>query len=265
MSKKQAVANKKRGQAGTSGDTCFTIMPFATWFDYYYETIYVPAIKSTGLTPRRADDLYRPSAIVHDIWALTQQAKVVLADLSGKNPNVFYELGLAHALAKPAILVTDSMEDVPFDLRSLRVIVYDKNEPNWGEVLQRKISSAIKEVLAAPLEAVLPTFLKVNKSTTKTTVSKEEKELISLRQDMDLLKHQLQMLDGPFGQGESGRSFGEAKALARQGAFGGLSETTILDLLKREGFPARAARVALDAAREEVEDARLRAAGVKAM
>lgn len=200
MASKKTTSNKKSGDSkqpqepDTTKDTCFTIMPFGNWFDYYYESIYVPAIKSTGLTPRRADDLYRPSAIVHDIWTLTQDAKIILADLSGKNPNVFYELGLAHALTKPAILITESMDDVPFDLRSLRVIVYDKNEPNWGDALQQKIETSIKEILVSPLEAVLPTFLKVKESTTKKTVTREEKELITLRQDIDLVKHQLQAI-----------------------------------------------------------------------
>lgn len=168
-------------------------MPFGDWFDYYYETIYVPAIESTGLTPRRADDLFRPSAIVNDIWALTQQAKVILADLTGQNANVFYELGLAHAVAKPAILVAESMDDIPFDLRSLRILVYNKNEPNWGEILGKRIGTAISEVLATPLEAVLPTFLKIKKSTTKRTMTKEQKQLVSMKQDIELLKRDLQM------------------------------------------------------------------------
>jgi len=192
MAKKRTSKLKKQtAKAKGTANICFTIMPFGDWFDSYYESIYIPAIEAAGLAPRRADDLYRPSAIVHDIWSLTQSAKVLLADLSGKNPNVFYELGLAHAIARPAILVTDSIEDVPFDLRALRVIVYDKNESNWGEVLRANIETSIKEVLAAPLEAVLPTFLKVRESS-KASVTSTEKEMIAMRQDMDLLKRELQ-------------------------------------------------------------------------
>jgi hypothetical protein len=189
---KASRPTKQQTRESKEKDTCFIIMPFGDWFDYYYETIYVPAIDASGLEPRRADDLYRPSAIVHDIWALTQRAKIILADLSGKNPNVFYELGLAHAVAKPAILVTESIEDVPFDLRSLRVLVYDKNEPEWGKRLRDKIETSIKEILASPLESVLPTFLKVKKLTSSKTVTKAEKELISMRQDIDFLKREVQ-------------------------------------------------------------------------
>jgi hypothetical protein len=197
VAKKKAAGKSSRHSRQTAKppdkqDICFIMMPFGEWFDYYYETIYFPAIEAADLIPKRADDLYRPSAIVHDIWALTQQARVILADLSEKNPNVFYELGLAHAIAKPVILVTESIDDVPFDLRSLRVLAYNKNEPDWGERLKEKIEGSIREVLNSPLESVLPTFLKIKESSSTTTVTKAEKDLIALRQDMDLLKREIQ-------------------------------------------------------------------------
>jgi hypothetical protein len=172
-------------------ESCFTIMPFGGWFDSYYETVYVPAIEAAGLVPCRADDLYRPSTIIHDIWAYTQNAKLVLADLSGKNANVFYELGLAHALAKPAILVTESIEDVPFDLRALRVLEYNKNEPCWGELLQEKITAAIKEVSQAPLQSVLPAFLNVKPDTKAKTVTESERQFLELKRELDLLRNEV--------------------------------------------------------------------------
>jgi|GEM_PF-4961601 len=152
-------AKPEKEPTDTGQGTCFVIMPFGGWFDQYYQAIYEPAIRNAGLIPRRADDLYRPSSIVRDIWSLTKAARIVLADLTDKNPNVFYELGLAHAMAKPAILVTASLSDVPFDLRALRVLEYDKNRPNWGDLLMTNIQQSIAEVLASPQDAVLPTFL----------------------------------------------------------------------------------------------------------
>ena len=163
-------------------EICFTIMPFGGWFDKYYEDIYCPAIKNTGLVPKRADDLYRPSNIVSDIWDYTKNAKIILADLTNKNPNVFYELGLAHAITKPAILITQSMEDIPFDLRSLRIIQYDKNSPDWGMILQSKIEKAIKEIIENPEKARPPTFLEVS-DIHKTKVTQGEKDLLDLKKD----------------------------------------------------------------------------------
>lgn len=188
---KNTVKNLKNNQAQTEKDTCFTIMPFGGWFDDYYETICRPAIEEAGLASCRADDLYRPSTIVNDIWAYTQKSKLVLADLSGKNPNVFYELGLAHALAKPAILITESIEDVPFDLRALRVLEYDKNLPRWGEVLQEKITISIREVIKSPIQAVLPAFLSIKHDSKPKTVTEQEMELLEMRREIDLLRHEI--------------------------------------------------------------------------
>jgi hypothetical protein len=113
-------------------------MLFGGWNDEHYEQI-KPAILEAGMEPHRADDLDRPGAIVQDMWAHMIAATNVLADLSHKNANVLYELGLAHAIGKPVIMVSESVEDIPFDLRALRVLKYDRNAPGWGEALKAKM------------------------------------------------------------------------------------------------------------------------------
>lgn len=171
-------------------EECFVIMPFGSWFDNYYSEIFKPAIINAGLIPKRADDIYRPSTIVQDIWNYTRKAKIVLADLTGKNANVFYELGLAHALAKPAILITNSMDDVPFDLRALRVIEYNKNDCNWGNVLKEKIERSIKETLESPLNSVLPAFLNID-SNEKTEITVNERDFLELKRDLELMRNEI--------------------------------------------------------------------------
>ena len=189
--KKRAANRSKRTAKKNSKQICFTIMPFGNWLDDYYASIYCPAIVAAGLQPHRADDLFRPSTIVNDIWAYTKKAKVLLADLTGKNANVFYELGLAHALAKPAILIAESMDDIPFDLRALRIIIYDKNAPDWGQILKTKIETSLKEVLTSPIEAVLPAFLDIKSAGAKPTVSADKKDLIEIKQELDLVRREL--------------------------------------------------------------------------
>jgi len=171
-------------------ESCFVIMPFGGYFDNYYSEIYKPAIEAVGLYAKRADDLSRPSTIVQDIWTYTKKARIVLADLTDRNPNVFYELGLAHALSKPAILITNSMTDVPFDLRALRVIEYDKNFSNWGQLLKEKIENSIRETLESPIGSVLPAFLD-SKDIEKNKISISEKDFIELRRDYELLKSEI--------------------------------------------------------------------------
>lgn len=169
---------------------CFVIMPFGGRFDEYYEEVYKPAIEDAGFESSRADDLYRPGNIVNDIWNYTKEADVILADLTSKNPNVFYELGLGHAITKPAVLITASMEDVPFDLRSLRVIVYNKDSHNWGELLFKDISKALKETFKNPKAAVPPTFLEISKDDI-LEVGETEKKLLDLENEFDNFKREI--------------------------------------------------------------------------
>lgn len=184
------TTKKKEVKISSETKSCFTIMPFGGWHDSYYLDIYLPAIEEVGFIAQRADDLFRPGTIINDIWEYTKGAEIILADLTGKNPNVFYELGLAHAIAKPAILVTEKMDDVPFDLRALRILEYDRNEPDWGAVLKRNIVRSIKEITASPLKAVMPTFLS-EYNDTGVSVSSEDKELLSIQRDIEVLRNEL--------------------------------------------------------------------------
>jgi hypothetical protein len=85
---------------------CFVLMPFGDPFDGYYEQIIKPTVESAGLHALRADEVYGTTAIIRDIWESIWRARIVIADVTGKNPNVNYELGLSHALAVPTILIT---------------------------------------------------------------------------------------------------------------------------------------------------------------
>lgn len=136
-------------------DTCFVLMPFGEWFDRYYKDIYVPAIKEAGFEPLRADSLFNSGSVIEQIWQQIRKAKVLLADLTGKNPNVFYELGLAHAARKPVVFVSGNIEDVPFDVRHLRVVTFDVREPGWSDRLRRDITAYLKSARAEP-ERTIP-------------------------------------------------------------------------------------------------------------
>lgn len=141
-----------------SPDACFVISPFGEPFDTYFTHVIKPAIESCGLYAIRGDSLYRPTTIVDDIWTEIQDAKLLIAELTGRNPNVFYELGLAHAISKPVVLLSESIEDVPFDLRGIRVLLYDKTHPEWGMLLRKNLTKSIQEVLQNPGTAIPTTF-----------------------------------------------------------------------------------------------------------
>ena len=135
-------------------DTCFVMMPFGEWFDRYYQDIYVPAIREAGFEPIRADELFSTGSVVEQIWEQIQKAKVLLADLTGRNANVFYELGLAHAARKPVVFTAPQVEDVPFDLRHLRVIIYEVREPEWSTKLRTSVTDYLKNSFKDPEKSI---------------------------------------------------------------------------------------------------------------
>ena len=148
---------KKLGRAVniTPTDTCFVVMPFAVPLGSHYSLIYEPAIKKAGLKPMRADDeIFATGKIIEQVWSGINAAKVLVAELTSRNPNVFYELGLAHALQKPVVLISADEADVPFDVRHIRVIYYDVHDPFWGEKLLNKVAENILSALRNPEEAI---------------------------------------------------------------------------------------------------------------
>ena len=139
-----------------SGESCFVMMPFAPPHGDYYSKIYKPAIEKAGLRPVRADtEIFGTGKIIDQIWTGINAAKVLVAELTTRNPNVFYELGLAHALSKPVVLVCGNETDVPFDLKHIRVIYYDMSDPFWGNKLLDKVAENILSAIVNPEEAVL--------------------------------------------------------------------------------------------------------------
>lgn len=149
------LAKVSKGVSVVATDTCFVMMPFADPVGGYYKLIYEPAIKKAGITPVRADtDIFGTGKIIDQIWSGINRAKVLVAELTGRNPNVLYELGLAHALNKPVVLVSSNEPDVPFDIRHVRVIYYDVNDPFWGDKLIAKVAENVVSAIKNPNEVI---------------------------------------------------------------------------------------------------------------
>jgi hypothetical protein len=104
---------EKKAQVN-AGDSCFVMMPFADPIGSYYKKIYEPAIEKTGLRSIRADDdIFAVGKIIDQVWAGISSAKVLVAELTGRNPNVFYELGLAPGPARILRALGDMGEIAP--------------------------------------------------------------------------------------------------------------------------------------------------------
>ena len=92
---------------------------------------------------QRADELWEESDVIQDIFNLVFRSHIVIVDFSGKNPNVMYETGIAHTLGRPVVPLAQSINDVPFDLRHHRVLIYLPNDEGLTE-MRRTLSKRLK-------------------------------------------------------------------------------------------------------------------------
>ena len=117
----------------------FVIMPFDESFNDTYELGIKSACLAAGADCERVDEQMFLENILERIYNQISRADIVVAELTGRNPNVFYEAGYAHGLGKPVILLTKSADDIPFDLRHYPHIVYNESIATLKDQLERKI------------------------------------------------------------------------------------------------------------------------------
>lgn len=125
-------------------DLVAVMMPFSPAFSAVYESL-KEGIEAAGMRCLRADDIWERDHILDDVLSLIWRARVVIADLSEKNPNVFYETGIAHTLGRDTILVAQSMSDIPFDLQGIRALKY-LNNGEGRAALSRGITSRLNTI-----------------------------------------------------------------------------------------------------------------------
>jgi len=124
----------------------FVAMPFHEPFNSMYREVIRPEGERLGLDVIRVDELTGPGIIFEDIKREISESKVVIAEITDPNQNVFYELGYAHALNKPTILLARRGRELPFDIRSYRVIFYDDTIGGKPEV-ERNLTKHLRSVL----------------------------------------------------------------------------------------------------------------------
>ena len=121
------------------------MMPFKQEFDAVHAAIKA-ACTDLDLATRRVDEIYGPTKIIDDIFSTIAQSRVVVSDLTERNPNVLYETGLAHALDRDVVTIVQNDQDVPFDLKHLRFVKYLKNAEGLDN-LRTELRRSLQEVL----------------------------------------------------------------------------------------------------------------------
>jgi len=123
----------------------FVLMPFSMKYKEIYDEVYKKACQDNGFDCWRVDEISIPGSITNDIVIGILDSDVVIADLSSKNPNVFYELGISHTLGKNTIMTAQDKDDVPFDIANYRVIFYQQTIAG-SKILYESLSKALKEL-----------------------------------------------------------------------------------------------------------------------
>ena len=144
------VKAKKDNDKLNKQTNCFVMMPISTQSDYdeghfslVYEDIIQPSIEAAGMLGFRADETKSTNLIHLDILKRVIETPIAVCDMSSKNPNVFYELGMRQAFDMPTVLLKDDVTDTPFDISGLRYVTYNK------EMKHRDVISAINELTLA--------------------------------------------------------------------------------------------------------------------
>ena len=128
--------------------TGFVLLPHTDQFRGVFEYAIKPAMEANGILVKKAEDIYQPGSILAQVWERIRKAEVIVADLSGKNANVIYELGLCYGIQRCPILLVRDPAELPFNLRNLRYIEYE-DSAEGTENLKRRLTATIEEFLAA--------------------------------------------------------------------------------------------------------------------
>ena len=111
-----------------------------------------PLGQELGFDVRRADEIYGPGLIIADIERQISASAIVIADITPENPNVYWEVGYAHAVRKPTILIAERGTELPFDVSPFRTLFYDNTIAGKAKIEEglRKHIDAIQSQWPGP-------------------------------------------------------------------------------------------------------------------
>lgn len=134
----------RKPEGGVEADLVSVMRPFESEFNRIQLTLKNSCVK-LNLRCLDVNQVWNESEIIQDVFSLIFQSGAVICDFSGRNPNVFYEAGIAHTLGRPVIPIVQNPEDIPFDLRHHRYIKYHPNDEGLAE-LERDVSGRLRSL-----------------------------------------------------------------------------------------------------------------------
>lgn len=182
--------------------TCFVIAPIDKPYsttrnrsDQVLKHIFRPAAKKCGYTIVRADEDEKPGLITYQIIQHITGDDLVIADLTGQNPNVFYELALRHAVNKPLILVADSGEQLPFDIADCRTVWMDWSLLDCKDLARAQIVEQIRAVESGNMVAFNPISSALDLQAIHHSKSPMQRTLAQLVETVSVLRFEMMRLE----------------------------------------------------------------------
>lgn len=124
----------------------FIVMQFKSPYNELYNEVIKCVCKEMGFKAIRVDECFNSSMVISDIVNLIAESKVIIAEITPQNPNVYYEVGYAHALNKPTILLAETTEKLPFDISPFRVLVYENSISGKAQV-EEGLRKHLREII----------------------------------------------------------------------------------------------------------------------
>lgn len=124
----------------------FVAMPFQDNLGHIYSENIRLVAETLRVTCSRGDDFFNTNAVMQDVWSSIMHCELCIADCTGRNPNVFYEIGMAHTVGRKTILIAQSEDDIPFDIRHMRYIIYEDSEAGLAK-FRETLTNTIKSEL----------------------------------------------------------------------------------------------------------------------
>ena len=142
------IQHSRRAKRDSVRRSVFVAMPFKKQFEDVYNEVIRPTLEGMGLSVVRADEQHG-KIVFQDIERGIRKAQLVIADLTGCNSNVLYELGFAHGARKSFVLITQRKKDIPFDVQHWRLILYSTSDRGSYKLMD-DLESAVLETTRPP-------------------------------------------------------------------------------------------------------------------
>ena len=193
-------AAQKRSESAKS-KTCFIIGPIgpkgsdvrrnADWLLYWIR----PVLEELGYTVIRADEIDEPGTITDQVINLTVGAELVVADLTGPNPNAFYELGIRHREGKPVIHMITEGQSIPFDVLDFRAIEYSFEHPDVVEQMKLELKRQVEATQRSGYEVSNPVTRALGKMELKHSVDSRDKLFSDMLETTQRIERRMDLIE----------------------------------------------------------------------